>query len=122
MNMITRKHKYNVSDSSQRTINGITFDSKAEMKRYTELKILEKQGRISNLSLQPKFLLHEAFIDVTGKKNRAVYYIADFQYSDSAGNTVIEDVKGFKTRDYITKIKWFKSKYRDILFYEVTKK
>ena len=37
------------------TIDGITFDSKREMKRYCELKLLEKAGEISGLELQPEF-------------------------------------------------------------------
>ena len=34
-------------------IDGITFDSKKEAKRYTELKILESAGEIINLEVAP---------------------------------------------------------------------
>ena len=52
-----KPHKYKVASKERRTIDGITFDSMAEMNRYLELKMLEKSGVISSLELQPKFLL-----------------------------------------------------------------
>jgi len=58
-------------------VNGITFDSQAEARRYQELKLLEKAGEIKNLKLQPKFIL----VPKT-KKRRAVSYSADFQYEE----------------------------------------
>ena len=36
-------------------VDGITFDSKKEAKRYSELKIMEKAGIIATLRLQPEF-------------------------------------------------------------------
>lgn len=35
----------------------------------------------------------------------AVKYIADFVYTDAGGKTVVEDVKGRRTKDYILKRK-----------------
>lgn len=94
-------------------IDGITFDSKSEAKRYQELKLLEKGGAIKNLSLQPKFMLQEGFVNIyTGGKEREVAYIADFQY-DEGDKTVVEDCKGFKTSDYKIKRKLFIKKYQD---------
>lgn len=80
-------------------IDGITFASKREAARYVELKQLEKIGQISELSLQPKFELLPSMV-LDGKKHRAISYIADFKYVDHLGNSVIEDVKGMKTREY----------------------
>ncbi|MCL2223606.1 MAG: DUF1064 domain-containing protein [Defluviitaleaceae bacterium] len=57
------------------TLDGHTFDSKAEALRYHELKLLEKAGEILQLELQPKFTL----VPKT-KKRRAVTYTADFRY------------------------------------------
>ena len=37
------------------------FDSIAESGRYKELKLLEQAGEITELTLQPRFLLQEAF-------------------------------------------------------------
>lgn len=36
---------------------------------------------------------------------RAVEYVADFVYKNEAGETVVEDVKGFRTHDYVIKRK-----------------
>ena len=36
-------------------VDGITFDSAKEARRYGELKLLEKSGRISGLEVQPAF-------------------------------------------------------------------
>lgn len=98
------------------TIDGITFDSKREAKRYTELKLLEKAGHITHLELQPEYQ-----ITINGAK--ICKYKADFryftvrqenreQYTNSKGEwqtptitgdkegQIVEDVKGFKTPIY----------------------
>ena len=102
------------------TINGITFDSKREMNRYCELKLLEKAGEISDLELQKKYeLIPAQYID--GKcVEKAVQYKADFVYqvpvhdiTEEDGHiifsdgyeTIVEDVKGMRTKDYIIKRK-----------------
>lgn len=36
---------------------------------------------------------------------KPVYYIADFVYIDKHGNTVVEDTKGVRTKDYVIKRK-----------------
>ena len=43
------------------TIDGLIFASKLEAKRYTELKLLEKQGIITNLKLQPSYDIIPSF-------------------------------------------------------------
>ena len=55
------------------------FDSIRESQRYKELKLLERAGEISNLKLQPKFLLQDSF-KKNGKTYRKIEYIADFSY------------------------------------------
>lgn len=93
------------------TVNGITFDSKLEAARYSELLVLERGGFISALTTQPKFLLQDGF-EYDGKKERAIYYIADFQYLDSDTNEwVVEDAKGTRTEVYKLKRKLFLAKY-----------
>lgn len=42
-------------------VDDYIFDSIQESRRYKELKLLVKAGEISNLQLQPRFLLQEAF-------------------------------------------------------------
>lgn len=78
-------------------VDGITFDSKKEGQRYIELKLLERGGLISNLQRQVKYTLIPSQ-KVDGKVvERAVTYSADFVYKDNeTGQTVVEDVKGYK--------------------------
>lgn len=85
-------------------VDGITFDSKKEAKRYGELKILEKAGQIDTLTLQPKFTLIPSQRRADGKEERPVVYIGDFMYREN-GKFVVEDTKGFRTADYIIKRK-----------------
>lgn len=92
MRIKQRRHKFNAKKT---TVDGITFDSKLEARRYTELKLLERAGTITDLQLQPKFLLQEKFKDRTGKTHRSIHYIADFQYVED-GVDVVEDTKGYK--------------------------
>jgi hypothetical protein len=79
-------------------IDGVTFDSKKEAKRYGELKLLQRINEINDLELQPKYP-----IVVNGKK--IATYIADFRYRKSDGSTVVEDVKGVRTPVYRIKKK-----------------
>ncbi len=98
-------HKYNAKKT---VVDGITFASMAEAKRYGELKLLEQAGEISELELQPTYLLQEAFC-YGGKAVRKIEYTADFQYVE-ASHTVVEDVKGMPTPDF--RIKWKLFLYR----------
>ena len=102
-------------------IDGYTFDSQKEGRRYAELKILLRQGLISNLELQKEFELQPAFRDNNGKWVRAIRYKADFCYTDNeTGKTVIEDVKSEATRkNAVYKIKKKMMAYRGIIIKEV---
>lgn len=85
-------------------LDGIEFDSVKECQRYCELKLLQQAGVISDLQMQVPFeLIPTQRID--GKVvERATKYVADFVYKQN-GQTVVEDTKGFKTKDYIQKRK-----------------
>lgn len=86
-------------------MDGIKFDSMREMKRYSELKILQRAGLINQLELQRKFELIPA---QKGKvrNERAVSYIADFFYFDKQKlEWIAEDSKGVRTKDYVLKRK-----------------
>ena len=103
--------KYNKYKNKKTVIDGITFDSKKEAKRYQELKILEKKGEIVDLELQPKYLLQDKF-ECQGVKHRAIYYIADFRYIDvESGQLIVEDVKGLLTEVFKIKEKLLLYKY-----------
>lgn len=86
-------------------IDGIVFDSRKEAARWAELRIMEKAGLISDLRRQVPFELIPNLKDGSGKViERAVKYIADFCYIQD-GETVVEDVKGLRTREYVLKRK-----------------
>lgn len=88
--------------------NGIKFDSKKEMKRYQELELMLHRGEISDLKLQVPFILFQ----LIPKMFRAISYVADFVYKDASGSVIVEDSKGFRTRDY---------KIKKRLMYEIHK-
>lgn len=76
-------------------IDGHTFASKAEAKRYAQLKELERIGEIDSLELQPRYELAPGvkFSD-SARATPALRYVADFRYRDHLGRLVVEDVKG----------------------------
>lgn len=78
-------------------VDSIRFASKAEARRYSELKALERAGLISHLELQPRFpLIVNGVVVCT--------YVGDFRYLEN-GKSVTEDVKGMKTDVYAIKRK-----------------
>ena len=77
------------------------FDSKMEFKRFGDLLLLLKSGDIINLRRQVRYKLEHQGIFYG-------VYIADFVYQQG-DQTVVEDVKGFKTQTYKTKKKLMKS-------------
>ena len=98
------------------TIDGITFDSLKEGGRYRVLKLLVKAKEIKDLELQKKFELQPAYTNANGKHIRAINYLADFYYYDNKlGCYVVEDVKGFRTKEYLLKKKIFEYKYNAII-------
>jgi len=89
--------KYHVSSPEERTRDGIVFASKAEMRRYDELKLLVKSGLIKKLVCQPRFELIPSFT-LHDTQFHAMYYYGDFQYYDNEKKkTIVEDVKGVET-------------------------
>lgn len=96
-------------------VDGIVFDSKREARRYCELKLLQRAGKIKDLELQKTFELLpvQREPDTIGARGgvkkgkvieQSVKYVADFVYTEN-GKTVVEDTKGFRTKDYIIKRK-----------------
>lgn len=120
-----RKRKGNTKLNNQSiTIDGIEFDSKKEGHRYCELKLLQRTGQISDLELQKRYELIPAqyetvetgeYYKVGAKKGQpktkrvcieqSVVYIADFVYQEN-GQTVVEDVKGFRDTSSATYAKF----------------
>ena len=102
------------------TSDGITHDSQKEATRWCELKLLERAGKIKDLQRQVEYELvpnqYETIVRFSkdGKRlkdgvkliERRVVYVADFVYTDlSTGQTVVEDTKGVRTKEYIIKRK-----------------
>jgi hypothetical protein len=96
--------------------DGITFDSAKEARRFGELSLLQRAGEIFDLQTQVKYVLIPAQKepDTTDRRGRLtkgkllereVTYRADFVYRDKDGNTIVEDVKGMRTKDYVIKRK-----------------
>lgn len=88
-------------------IDGIKFDSVKESRRFLTLRAMEEAGTISDLKRQVKYVLIPAQRepDTVGKRGgkikgklleRECSYVADFVYKDAQGNTVVEDVKGYR--------------------------
>jgi hypothetical protein len=103
-----RPHKYRAQPT---VIDGIRFASKAESRRYQELKLLEKAGEIKELEIQPKFPIYVCRRQ-NGELHEAFKYVADFRYREGPqGALVIEDVKGTRTRMYSLKKKAFELQY-----------
>ena len=78
-------------------IDGVRFASKKEAERYKILSLLESQGRINNLRLQPRIPLM-----VNGVK--IGHYVADFEYKMN-DKIVVEDVKSPATKTPVYKLK-----------------
>jgi hypothetical protein len=91
------KNKYGAR--KVKTPDGQVFDSHREYQRWCELRLLERAGRITDLHRQVTYLLIPK-----QEGERACSYVADFVYMEN-GKTVVEDTKGFRTKDYIIKRK-----------------
>ena len=80
-------------------VDNITFDSKKEAARYSDLKLLETAHHIMHLATQPRFPLM-----INGK--RVATYIGDFKYwSPSENEWIIEDVKSEATKTPLYRLK-----------------
>lgn len=101
--------KYN---NKKTQIDMYVFDSVKEAKRYKELKLLERVGEISNLELQPRFILQDSF-KKNGRTYRKIEYVADFKYIEK-GKIIVEDVKGIQTDVFKIKHKLFEKIYPEL--------
>ena len=111
--------KYN--NKQVKTPDGAIHDSRKEAVRWMQLRALEREGKITRLQRQVTFVLLPTQREQTtevykrGEKKgqlkegkvleHSVSYVADFVYIDADGNKVVEDTKGFRTKDYVIKRK-----------------
>jgi hypothetical protein len=90
------------------------YDSKKEHRRGVVLELMEKQGYITNLKKQVRYVLAPSqYITVGGKQvfvRMELAYVADFVYNE-LGREVVEDVKGYRTAEYKRKKRLMKLIY-----------
>ncbi|NYT19242.1 MAG: DUF1064 domain-containing protein [Methanosarcinales archaeon] len=91
------RHKYKAKIAET---DGIKFHSQKEDRRYSELKLLQKNGAII-------FFLRQVPFDLPGNTR----YFLDFMVFYTNGDIVCEDVKGYRTSQYIMKKKLVESQY-----------
>lgn len=98
-----RKNKYN---AKKVIIDGIGFDSEKEGKRYVVLKKAQEDGIISDLELQPQYIILPAIKGTRVKHfkrkpdeieeytiQQPIRYTADFRYVKNE-EVIVEDIKG----------------------------
>jgi len=101
-----RRNKYGAKKT---VVDGITFDSAAESRRYATLRQMEQAELISHLERQPTFKLYCGTTPILIKSKRYpngrhMTYRADFAYFDPSRNKrIVEDVKGRRTKEFIIK-------------------
>ena len=86
------------------------FDSRKEERRFYELSLLQRAGKITGLKRQVPFVLIPTQYEDGKCVERACTYKADFTYYED-GKIVVEDVKGCKTAEYVIKRKLMLQKY-----------
>ena len=116
------RYKSKYYNIKTRTSDGLVFDSTKEARRWEQLLLLQRAGKITSLQRQVPYELlpnqyetypryskkGERLKDGTKLVERAVNYIADFVYTDTeTGENIVEDTKSTATRtkDYIIKRK-----------------
>lgn len=84
--------------------DGQQFDSKWELERYEQLKLMQAAGEIRELRAQVSYplMVGDALIGA---------YVADAVYVNADGRKVVEDAKGCKTPLYRWKARHFKAQY-----------
>jgi len=100
------------------TLDGHIFDSKAEARRYGELKLMHEAGMIHKLVVHPRYTLLDPF-ECNGIKYRGIVYEGDFEYIEN-GKRICEDVKGYRTAVFGMKEKLFLNRYGDEIELRVT--
>lgn len=99
------KKKPSKYGNEKTVVDEIQFDSVKEANRYKDLKLLLKAGEIAFLKMQQPYELNPG-------GSHSLKYVADFEYLISAtGEKVVEDVKGFHTREYLKKRRLMKKVY-----------
>lgn len=91
------RHKYH---AIQKKVDGISFASKKEAKRYEDLKLLQRSGEVV-------FFLRQTPFHLPGNTK----YVCDFTIFWSDGRVTFNEVKGYRTQNYLLKRKLVESLY-----------
>ena len=99
-----------------RDADGTFFHSKGELRRWQELQMLEKSGKIRDLNRQLKYQLAAASLSSAGIHAIPCAHVTwDFQWTDAAtGEVVVEDFKSpatAKDEAYRLRKRWFEACY-----------
>ena len=92
---------------------GHDHPSKKEASRCDVLHDDQKQGKISNLEIQPVFTFIINGSPVKMRNGHNMKYTADFQY-DEGEHHIVEDSKGFVTADFRIRAALFRHLYPNI--------
>ena len=104
--MARLRHKYGAKPT---TLDGIRFDSKAEARYYTRLKIRKAAGEVVVFLRQVPFYLPGG-----------IRYVCDFQEFHADGSVHFVDVKGMQTDSFKAKKRMVEALYKPIVI-EVVK-
>lgn len=109
------RSKYNVKkDKSDRTYDGIVFDSVLEMKYYRDVVLPKyKDGKIKYFELQKPYELQPKF-KRNNKTVLPIKYVADFYIEYADGTIEVIDTKGFPDSVALMKHKMFWYKFPEI--------
>lgn len=93
---MTRRNKYGARKT---VVDGLTFDSAKEARRWQELCLLQKAGEIAGLERQVRIPLYGRDGFLIFPSGRQAVYVCDFKYVDwrRGGEIVYEDAKGVET-------------------------
>lgn len=126
--MKSKSHAHNKLNNQIVFFDNIKFHSIKEKNRYIQLKKEQEEGRIQDLQLQAKFVVIPTIYEEkevrlktkTVKKKVCLFkecsYYADFTYYRD-GEFVVEDTKGYRTKEYAIKRKLMKY-FHDITILE----
>jgi len=89
-------------NAKQIVVDGITFPSRKEARRWQELNLLQTAGQISNLDRQVPIELEGRDGPILTPTGRAMTYRADFTYKEN-GRKIVEDAKGYRSDIYLLK-------------------
>lgn len=101
---MSRESKFNVGkDKTDRTYDGIIFDSSVEMKYYRDVILPEMEaGHIVKYERQKKYILQPSYMH-NGKKVQPIEYKADYYVVFADGREQVIDIKGCP--DAVAKLK-----------------